>query len=143
MTMKMLRCGLAALIFLSGAIGLGCGDEPASPDTHGIYLVPNPATLEALKELQRTHPNPADPTGYRVIFYDLPLARCRIAIFAQDGEEVREITHDGSSSAASWNLFAEWGRLVPDGIYHYVVRLAAGDEPIARGSLLITGLNHD
>jgi len=88
-----------------------------------IYVYPNPASRDALGEFQEMFPNAEDPTGVRVKFANLPMARNLISIFTIDGDLVTEIEHDGTNGygQASWNLMSRNGQEVVSGIYLYSV----------------------
>jgi hypothetical protein len=88
-----------------------------------IYVYPNPATRDALDDFQPFYPNGEDPTGVRVVFANLPMAKNKISIFTLDGDLVAEVEHDGRDGygQASWNLMSRNGQEVVSGIYLYVV----------------------
>ncbi len=92
---------------------------------HGsnVYVVPNPATREALAEFYQVHPAPGDPTGVRIEFRNLPLARNRVRIFTLSGDLVAELWHDGTAGngSLSWNLISGGGREITSGIYLFAV----------------------
>jgi hypothetical protein len=89
-----------------------------------IYVYPNPATRDAVREFQQLRPNADDPTGVRVMFANLPQARNTIKIFTEDGDLVQTIEHDGTSGygQVSWNLVSRNGQEVVSGIYLYAVQ---------------------
>jgi hypothetical protein len=88
-----------------------------------VYVVPNPATREALAEFGQLHPNTEDPTGVRVMFANLPRARNTVRVFTVSGDLVQTIEHDGrdGDGAAFWNLVSRNGQEVVSGIYLYSV----------------------
>jgi hypothetical protein len=88
-----------------------------------IFVVPNPATREALSEFSQLLPNSEDPTGVRIEFRNLPLARNTVRIFTLSGDLVVEIPHDGrgGDGSVSWNLVSRNGQEVVSGIYLYSV----------------------
>lgn len=99
-----------------------------------IYVVPNPATREALAEFSQFSPNTDDPTGVRVMFANLPAARNTIRIYTLAGDLVETIEHDGRTlgefgsegydnrgGSAFWNLVSRNGQEVVSGIYLYSV----------------------
>ncbi len=89
-----------------------------------IFVYPNPATRELLEEFQQMEPNASDPTGVRIVFANLPLARNRINVYTIDGDLVTELHHDGTEGYGqlSWNLVSRNGQQVVSGIYLYVVQ---------------------
>ncbi len=93
---------------------------------HGanIYVYPDPVTNKSLAEFQRLNPSSEDPTGYRIMFVNLPRAHNHIQIFTLDGDLVAEIDHDGMDGygQASWNLVSRNGQQAASGIYLYVVQ---------------------
>jgi hypothetical protein len=93
-----------------------------------IYVYPNPATREALAEMQQQPPTGDDPTGVRVIFNNLPRARNVIRIYTASGDLVQTLQHDGlrDVGATSWNLMSRNGQEVVSGIYLYAVQ---SDDP--------------
>jgi hypothetical protein len=98
---------------------------PAERQREGvnIFVYPNPATRQALNQMQQLHPNQDDPTGVRVFFANLPRAHDHIQIFTLDGDLVAEVDHDGTTGVGqtSWNLVSRSGQEVASGIYLYVV----------------------
>jgi hypothetical protein len=90
---------------------------------HNIYVVPNPATREALAEFSELNPNADDPTGVRVEFRNLPKSANAVKLYTLSGDLVIEIPHDGSSGngSVSWNLVSRNGQEVVAGIYLYSV----------------------
>jgi hypothetical protein len=89
-----------------------------------IYVYPNPATRDALAEYQELFPNGDDPTGVRVTFANLPMARNTISIYTVSGDLVQTIAHDGTQGQghASWNLMSRNGQEIVSGIYLYAVQ---------------------
>lgn len=98
-------------------------EERESKGTN-IYAYPNPATRDALAEFQELNPNADDPTGVRVCFANLPLARNTIKIFSLNGDLIQTVDHDGTTDygEACWNLVSRNGQEVVSGIYLYVVQ---------------------
>ena len=88
-----------------------------------IYVYPNPATREALAEYQQLFPNNEDPTGVRVTFTNLPMAKNTIQIYTASGDLVQTISHDGTSGSGhtSWNLMSRNGQEIVSGVYLYSV----------------------
>lgn len=88
-----------------------------------IYVVPNPATRDALAEFSKLFPNSDDPTGVRVEFRNLPRARNTVRIFTLSGDLIIELPHDGriGDGSLSWNLVSRNGQEVVSGIYLYSV----------------------
>jgi hypothetical protein len=88
-----------------------------------IYVYPNPATRDALAEYQQLNPNGDDPTGVRVTFTNLPMARNTIKIYTVSGDLVQSIDHNGldGTGHASWNLMSRNGQEVVSGVYLYSV----------------------
>jgi hypothetical protein len=117
-----------------GNFAFGVPQSPAQTaeerDRRGqnIYVVPNPATREALADFSQLHPNQEDPTGVRVEFRNLPRARDVVRIFTLAGDLIETIEHDGrdGSGSASWNLVTRNGQEVVSGIYLYSVE---SDDP--------------
>lgn len=104
-----------------------------------IYVSPNPATREALEEFQARSPSAADPTGARVMFNNLPLARNTIRIFTLAGDLIQTIPHDGAveGGAAFWNLMSRSGQEVVSGVYLFSVHSdEQGFEPF-RGKFVV------
>lgn len=97
--------------------------EERASEGPNIYVVPNPATREALDEFSRLEPNQDDPTGVRVEFRNLPKARNTVRVFTLSGDLVATLHHDGSDGAGSlsWNLVSKNGQQVVSGIYLYSV----------------------
>ncbi|MGD9549355.1 MAG: T9SS type A sorting domain-containing protein, partial [Candidatus Krumholzibacteriia bacterium] len=93
-------------------------------DGANIYVYPNPATRDALAEFQQLFPNGDDPTGVRVEFANLPMARNTIQIYTAAGDLVQTIQHDGTSGVGhvSWNLMSRNGQEIVSGIYLYSVQ---------------------
>ncbi len=89
-----------------------------------IYVYPNPATRDALREFQQMDPVGDDPTGVRVVFANLPAARNTIRIYTVAGDLVRELQHDGTGGvgAASWNLMSRNAQEIVSGVYLYSVQ---------------------
>ncbi len=98
-------------------------EERSSQGTN-IYVYPNPATRDALADFQELNPNADDPTGVRVCFANLPLARNTIKIFSLNGDLIQTISHDGTGGygEACWNLISRNGQEIVSGIYLYVVK---------------------
>jgi len=90
----------------------------------GVYVYPNPATRESLDEFQGMDPNSDDPTGWRVMFANLPATLSTIEIFTLNGDLVDGFEHDGTQGFGekSWNLVSRNGQQVVSGVYLYVVR---------------------
>lgn len=88
-----------------------------------IYVYPNPATRDALAEYQQLNPNGDDPTGVRVTFTNLPMARNTIKIYTVSGDLVQSIDHNGldGTGHTSWNLMSRNGQEVVSGVYLYSV----------------------
>ena len=88
-----------------------------------IYVYPNPATREALEEYQQLFPNNEDPTGVRVTFTNLPMAKNTLKIYTTSGDLVQTIPHDGTNGSGhvSWNLMSRNGQEIVSGIYLYSV----------------------
>jgi hypothetical protein len=123
-------------------VGAGLVGDPGSSFTHttpgtnaqtaeerartgaNIYVFPNPATREALEEFQELNPNGNDPTGVRVSFTNLPMARNKIKVFTASGDLVQTIEHDGTDGIGhmSWNLMSRNGQEIVSGIYLYAVQ---------------------
>ena len=89
-----------------------------------IYVFPNPATREALAEYQELFPNGDDPTGVRVTFTNLPMARNSVKIFTASGDLVQSLSHDGQDGSGhiSWNLMSRNGQEIISGVYLYSVQ---------------------
>lgn len=89
-----------------------------------IYVYPNPATRDALAEYQQLNPNGDDPTGVRVTFTNLPMARNTIKIYTVSGDLVQTLDHDGTggSGSISWNLMSRNGQEIVSGVYLYSVQ---------------------
>lgn len=114
--------------------------EERSARGHNIYVVPNPATRDALEEFSQLNPNGEDPTGVKVMFSNLPAARNTVKIYTLAGDLVQTIEQDGSSAdctpddtgfrqcggAAFWNLVSRNGQEIVSGIYLYSVE---SDDP--------------
>jgi len=98
--------------------------EQRERDGVNIYVFPNPATRDALEEYQQMSPNGDDPTGVRVTFCNLPMAKNTVSIFTVSGDLVQTISHDGTdgSGHTSWNLMSRNGQEVVSGIYLYSVQ---------------------
>jgi hypothetical protein len=123
-------------------VGAGLVGDPGSSFTHttpgtnaqtaderaqsgaNIYVFPNPATRDALEEFQELNPNGDDPTGVRVSFSNLPMARNKIKVFTASGDLVQTIEHDGTGGIGhkSWNLMSRNGQEIVSGIYLYSVQ---------------------
>ena len=69
-----------------------------------IYVYPNPATRESLKEYLAQEPTFADPTGVRVTWANLPRAHNTIHIFTESADLVQTIQHDGFSRGRQHQL---------------------------------------
>ncbi|MEZ4388668.1 MAG: T9SS type A sorting domain-containing protein [Candidatus Krumholzibacteriia bacterium] len=89
-----------------------------------IFVYPNPATRESLREFQQLFAAGDDPTGVRVRFANLPAAHNTIKIYTLSGDLVETIDHDGTGGygEASWNLISRNGQEIVSGIYLYVVQ---------------------
>ena len=105
-----------------------------------IYVVPNPATRDALAEFSQFSPNADDPTGVRVMFANLPRSKNTIRIYTLSGDLVQTIEHDGTAGgtigsegysdvggSAFWNLVSRNGQEVVSGVYLYSVESADPD----------------
>jgi hypothetical protein len=123
-------------------VGEGLGGDPGSSFSHttpgteaqtaeerakngvNIYVFPNPATRDALEEYQQLNPNGDDPTGVRVTFTNLPMARSKIQIFTVSGDLVQTIDHNGNDGTGhvSWNLMSRNGQEIVSGVYLYTVQ---------------------
>ncbi len=90
---------------------------------HNIYVVPNPATRDALQDFSQLNPNGEDPTGVRVMFSNLPATQNTVRIFTLSGDLVETLEHDGTSGDGSlfWNLISRNGQEIVSGIYMYSV----------------------
>jgi hypothetical protein len=99
-----------------------------------IYVVPNPATRDALAEFSQLAPNGDDPTGVRVEFRGLPHAPCRIGVYTLSGDLVQVLDHDGSQGdgSASWNLVSRNGQEIASGIYLYSVEASGFPRVVGR-----------
>ncbi len=95
----------------------------------GVYVYPNPATQESLDEFQRMHPNADDPTGWRIMFANLPACRSRIEVYTVSGDLVDRFDHDGTAGhgEVDWNLVSRNGQQIVSGVYLYVVRTLDAD----------------
>jgi len=89
-----------------------------------IYVVPNPATREALAKFSQLEPNEDDPTGVHIEFRNLPRARNTVGIYTLAGDLVTQLRHDGRNGAGSlsWNLVSRNGQEIVSGIYLYSVQ---------------------
>ena len=98
--------------------------EERSASGANIYVFPNPATRDALAEFQQMDPDENDPTGVRVSFSNLPMARNTIKIYTASGDHVQTIVHDGTNGVGhtSWNLMSRNGQEVVSGVYLYAVQ---------------------
>lgn len=97
--------------------------EERSRRGQNIFVVPNPATRDALAEFSQLQPNQDDPTGVRVEFRNLPKARNNVRIFTLSGDLVASLSHDGRNGAGSlsWNLVTRNGQEIVSGIYLFSV----------------------
>jgi hypothetical protein len=88
-----------------------------------IYVVPDPATRESLAEFSQLFPNSQDPTGVRVEWRNLPMAKNVVRVFTLSGDLVIELRHDGTmgDGSLSWNLVSRNGQEVVSDIYMYSV----------------------
>ncbi len=93
-----------------------------------IYVYPDPATRESLAEFQQMAPNGSDPSGVRIVFRNLPLARDRVRVYTLDGDLVADLDHDGRLAGGQlpWNLVSRNGQKIASGIYLYRVE---SDDP--------------
>jgi hypothetical protein len=87
-----------------------------------IYVVPNPATAESMQGWTLS-PNNDDPTGIKVEFRNLPMARGTIRIYTMAGDLVEEIPFDGRTGVGTveWDLVSRNGQDVTSGVYLYSV----------------------
>ncbi len=87
-----------------------------------IYVVPNPATPQSLKDWQLL-PNNDDPTGVKVEFHHLPQKRGTVTIYTLSGDKVVELPFDGSGGDGSlaWDLLSRNGQEITSGVYLYSV----------------------
>jgi hypothetical protein len=101
------------------------GQTPDDRSRNGtnIYVFPNPVTAESLAEFQAQPPSQSNPTGFRIMFNNLPAAHNTISIFTASGDLVETIYHDGltQGGGAFWNLVSRNGQEVTSGIYLYSV----------------------
>ncbi len=88
-----------------------------------IYVVPNPATREALSEFSQLYPDANDPTGVRVEWRNLPRAKNTVRVYTLSGDLVVELPHDGTDGdgSLSWNLVSRNGQEIVSGLYLYSV----------------------
>ncbi|MFO7609922.1 MAG: hypothetical protein R6X35_12140 [Candidatus Krumholzibacteriia bacterium] len=90
-----------------------------------IYLYPNPVTRDALEEFDQQHPTTDNPTGFQVVFANLPQANNTIRIYTASGDLVQTLHHDGTGAAGgsqAWNLISRNGQEITSGIYFFVVQ---------------------
>jgi hypothetical protein len=76
-----------------------------------IRIVPNPYIISSDEKALRFE-NEAD----KIAFFDIP-AKCRIRIFTELGELVKEIVHDKPSGDEYWNSNTSSGQVVVSGVY--------------------------
>jgi hypothetical protein len=88
-----------------------------------IYVFPNPATRDALREYQQFDPTGGDPTGVRVTFTNLPQAHNQVKIYTVSGDLVQTLIHDGTAGVGhlSWNLMSRNAQEIVSGVYLYSV----------------------
>lgn len=89
---------------------------------NSIYVVPNPATVEAMRPWTLA-PNNVDPTGIKVEFHHLPSSTGRVKVFTLSGDLVKEMTFDGTggNGTLAWDLVSRNGQDVTSGVYLYTV----------------------
>jgi hypothetical protein len=106
---------------------------------HNIYVVPNPATRQALMEFSQLNPNADDPTGVRVEFRNLPASQNTVRIFTLSGDLVIEIPHDGTmgSGSQAWNLVSRNGQEIVSGVYLFSVESADSAFETVRGKFVV------
>ena len=121
-------------------VGSGCGENPTFDYSSDVYVLPNPATREALSEFAMTYPNANDPAGLRVVFFNLPDSSYGISIYDQGGELVREFSSDDSIEGGfvSWDLMNMEGRRVTTGIYNFGVYLVPDESVLSKGTVFIS-----
>jgi hypothetical protein len=87
-----------------------------------IYVVPNPATAESMKDWQ-LQPNNDDPTGVKVEFHHLPQARGKVTVYTLAGDMVVELPFDNSdgNDSLAWDLLSRNGQEVTSGVYMFAV----------------------
>jgi hypothetical protein len=89
-----------------------------------IHVYPVPATRRPLAEYLELNPTNEDPTGIRVTFTNLPLARNTIRIHTASGDLVASLAHDltAGSGHPSWNMMSRNGQEVVSGVHLNSVR---------------------
>jgi hypothetical protein len=104
-----------------------------------IFVVPNPATREALAEFAAREPSTDDPTGVHVMFCNLPRARNVIRVFTAAGDLLQTIDHDGrnGNGAAYWNLMTRNRQEIVSGLYLYSVHSDEDDFAPFRGRFVV------
>jgi hypothetical protein len=98
-----------------------------------IYVVPNPATPQSLKDWQ-LEPNNDDPTGVKVEFHHLPASQGKVTVFTLAGDRIVELAFDGrtGSGTVAWDLVSRNGQEVTSGVYLYTVEADHFDRFIGR-----------
>ena len=103
-------------------VPLSDAQESAEYEEKEVYVVPNPATMEAM-EPWALEPNMDDPTGIKVEFRNLPACRSTIRIYSIAGDLVEVLYHDGSEGRGTlrWDLVSRNGQNVTSGVYLFAV----------------------
>ncbi len=91
-------------------------------DEEGVYVVPNPATVESM-EPWSLEPNWDDPTGIKVEFRNLPDCDCTVRIFTIAGDLVEVLYHRATEMEGTlpWDLVSRNGQDVTSGVYLFAV----------------------
>jgi hypothetical protein len=105
-------------------------------DENEVYVVPNPATTEAM-DPWRMEPNQDDPTGIKIEFRNLPACQSTVRIYTVAGDLVEILYNDGSNGTLPWDLVSRNGQDVTSGVYLYSVEPEDDSFPRTIGKFVV------
>jgi hypothetical protein len=85
--------------------------RPAGQSMSGIRIVPNPYSISS-DEVNLRFQNEPD----KIAFFNIP-GQCRIKIYTELGELIKEIEHTDGSGDAYWNSITSSNQVIVSGIY--------------------------
>ncbi len=90
---------------------------PAESGLQNVKVVPNPYKLNAIWETSFSE--------HTIQFTGLPV-KADISIFNSNGEHIKTLRHNSSSSIEKWNLKNRYNQLVAPGVYFYYINSPVG-----------------
>jgi hypothetical protein len=106
--------------------------RPAGTNLDSIRVVPNPYVIDK-RALQF-----GTESGYdRIVFYGLP-PFCKINIYTERGDLIREINHKNGTGDEAWESVTSSGQIVVSGLYIAVFEVTEDVKESGTENLLFT-----